>query len=112
MLTHQQVDILARGIFSQWAQPDRFKGVTFPPYNARTPRKQAPGDPQRGAQVYARYCAQCHGEGGDGGPHGGAIVDPSFLALVTDQALRTTVIAAGVSIWACQTGATTCPVNP
>ena len=34
----------------------------------------------------------CHGEGGRGGARGGSIVDPNYLALVSDQHLRTTVI--------------------
>ena len=48
---------------------------------------------QRGAVVYSTFCAHCHGEGGRGGARGGSIVDPNYLALVSDQHLRTTVIA-------------------
>ena len=37
-------------------------------------------------------CASCHGEDGRGGKSAGAINDPSFLALISDQALRRYVI--------------------
>ena len=46
-----------------------------------------------GKNVFAMACASCHGPEGRGGPKGGSIVDPSYLALVSDQGLRTTVMA-------------------
>ncbi len=50
------------------------------------------GDKARGAKVFARACASCHGPLGEGGESGdagaGAINDPAFLALITDQTLR------------------------
>jgi cytochrome c oxidase cbb3-type subunit 3 len=42
--------------------------------------------------VFARACAGCHGEDGRGGAEAGAINDPSFLALISDQALRRLII--------------------
>jgi cytochrome c oxidase cbb3-type subunit 3 len=42
--------------------------------------------------VFARACAGCHGEQGKGDSGGGAINDPSFLALASDQGLRRLVI--------------------
>jgi cytochrome c oxidase cbb3-type subunit III len=42
--------------------------------------------------VFARACAGCHGEQGKGDNGGGAINDPSFLALASDQGLRRLVI--------------------
>ena len=51
-----------------------------------------PGDPQRGAVAYRSYCAQCHGADGGGGAKGGSVIDPAYLALVSEQALRTVVI--------------------
>src|SRR2546427_39955 len=47
---------------------------------------------KRGAAVYQTYCASCHGAGGRGGEKAGSIVDGSFLALVSNQSLRTMVI--------------------
>ena len=45
-----------------------------------------------GLQVYATYCQSCHGIGGRGGQRASSIVDGSFLALLSDQELRTIVI--------------------
>jgi cytochrome c oxidase cbb3-type subunit 3 len=62
-----------------------------PPYSS-----SAAGDPKRGEGTFAAFCARCHGADGRGGPRsqgGGSIVDPAYLALVSDQGLRTTVIA-------------------
>ena len=87
MLTDQQIDALVRGIRS-WATSDALRDTTPPPYTAQTP-----GDPQRGAEVYRAYCSSCHGVEGRGGSKGSSIVDGSFLALVSDQQLRTIVIA-------------------
>jgi mono/diheme cytochrome c family protein len=42
--------------------------------------------------VYGAYCAACHGADGHGGARANSIVDGSYLALVSDQYLRTTVI--------------------
>ena len=51
-------------------------------------------DAARGQQVYATYCARCHGAAGQPGKSkAGSITEPAFLALVSDQMLRTVVIA-------------------
>jgi mono/diheme cytochrome c family protein len=42
--------------------------------------------------VFARACASCHGDHGQGGKLAGAINDPDFLSLISDQALRRYVI--------------------
>jgi mono/diheme cytochrome c family protein len=42
--------------------------------------------------VYKTYCESCHGRDGSGGGKGSAITNDSFLALVSDQELRTMVI--------------------
>ena len=42
--------------------------------------------------LYGIYCASCHGTEGAGRPKGSAITNDSFLALVSDQGLRTIVI--------------------
>jgi mono/diheme cytochrome c family protein len=84
-LTDKQVEILVQGIRG-WAQP--LPGAVPPPYAATSA-----GDAGRGAQVYAAGCASCHGPEGRGGPKAGSIVDGSYLHLVGDQGLRTTVIA-------------------
>jgi mono/diheme cytochrome c family protein len=93
-LTETQIDALASGILARWGTPVASKGGSLPPYSEADARKAglAPGDPGRGATAFASYCASCHGTKGTGGS-GGSIVDGSFLALVSDQALRSTVIA-------------------
>jgi mono/diheme cytochrome c family protein len=88
MLTDKQVDLIAAGIRQHWSQPDVLRGSAPPPYTA-----QAPGDPARGSEVYGTFCSSCHGPNGRGGPKASSIVDGSFLALVSDQELRTVVIA-------------------
>ncbi|MCI0547099.1 MAG: c-type cytochrome [Candidatus Rokubacteria bacterium] len=94
-LTDAQVDALVDGLIRTWGRPDASRGLTLPPYSAAAAREagSAPGDPGRGKAVYDLACASCHGAGGGGGPRGGAVTDPSYLALVSDQYLRTTVIA-------------------
>src|SRR5260370_19501282 len=51
------------------------------------------GDAQRGEAAYKTFCESCHGPVGRGGRKASAISDDSFLALVSDQSLRTIVIA-------------------
>jgi mono/diheme cytochrome c family protein len=87
MLTKKQIDAIVGGIRS-WAKPDAVSGATLPPYAAENP-----GDPDHGAEVYATYCSACHGPEGRGGEKASSIVDGSFLALVSNQNLRTIVIA-------------------
>jgi cytochrome c oxidase cbb3-type subunit III len=86
MLTDHQIDAIVGGIRS-WAKPDLLRGDTLPPYTA-----PAPGDPRHGAEVYATYCSACHGPDGRGGNKASSIVNGSYLALVSDQDLRTAVI--------------------
>lgn len=87
MLTDKQIEVVVRGIRS-WAKPAALRDVTLPPYAA-----QFPGDAQRGADAYRTYCSSCHGADGRGGSKASAIVNGSFLAMVSDQELRTIVIA-------------------
>jgi cytochrome c oxidase cbb3-type subunit III len=86
MLTDQQIDAIVGGLRS-WAQPDLVRSEVLPPYTTRVP-----GDPHHGADVYAMYCSACHGPDGRGGNKASSIVNGSYLALVSDQDLRTIVI--------------------
>lgn len=88
MLTHEQIDVLVREIRARWSRPAALAGVTPPAYRAG-----GAGEPAHGAQIYRTFCASCHGPEGRGGPKGSSIVDGSYLALVSDQSLRTSVIA-------------------
>ena len=84
MLTDAQIDILVRGIRTRWAKPDAFENDKPPPYAA-----SQPGDAARGENVFTAFCSSCHGPDGRGAR---AIVDGSYLALVSDQHLRTVII--------------------
>ncbi len=85
-LTDEQVGLLVDGMRSRWADPDGFVNTRLPRWTV------SPGDVRRGARVFASACARCHGADGTGGS-AGSVVDPWFLALSSDQALRTNVIA-------------------
>jgi cytochrome c oxidase cbb3-type subunit 3 len=86
MLTDKQIDVLVHGI-RLWQKSGVLNGANPPPYAA-----EVPGDSQRGFVAYGTYCSACHGSEGRGDKKGSSIVDGSFLALVSDQYLRTTVI--------------------
>ena len=85
-LTEAQIDILVRGIGERWAKPAALGSDTPPAYVA-----SQPGDTARGHNVFTTYCSSCHGSEGRGG-RAGSIVDSSYLALVSDQHLRTVTI--------------------
>lgn len=88
-LTDAQIDAIVKGLVDTWGKPDALAGATPPPYDG----KGAGGDATRGREVYATACASCHGPDGRGGQKAGAVADASYLSLVSDQYLRTTVIA-------------------
>lgn len=92
LLTNDQVNVIVTGLRAKWAKPAMLKNMTLPPYAA-----SQPGDPVHGAQVYAQACANCHGAAGANGivakpGKGGSITDPTYLALISDQGLRTVTI--------------------
>jgi mono/diheme cytochrome c family protein len=87
MLTAEQIDAIVKGIRTRWANPGVIAGVDLPPY-----ADGRGGQAQRGAGAFATYCASCHGDRGQGA-RASSIVDGAYLALVSDQGLRTTVIA-------------------
>jgi cytochrome c oxidase cbb3-type subunit 3 len=88
MLTDAQIDVITKEIRSRWSRRGIFDAASVPPY---TPKLT--GDAQRGEAAYKTFCESCHGPLGRGGQKASAISDGSFLALVSDQSLRTIVIA-------------------
>jgi mono/diheme cytochrome c family protein len=86
ILTDRQVDALVTGFRQRWAKPAALGGVKPPSY-----LPASPGDATRGEAAYRTFCASCHGPDG-AGVKGHSIVDASYLALVSDQGLRTTVV--------------------
>jgi mono/diheme cytochrome c family protein len=96
MLTDQQIGVLAHGMVQQWAKPDLLAGLSIPQY-----KSTLTVDVARGQQAFGVFCARCHGAAGEGSAAAaksgkgriGSIVDGSYLALISDQGLRSITIA-------------------
>jgi len=86
LLTDEQINVITSGMFSRWGHKGILDGSNPPSYAAKTT-----GDPTHGETVFRTYCASCHGSEGLGSK-ASAISNDSFLALVSDQGLRTIVI--------------------
>jgi mono/diheme cytochrome c family protein len=87
LLTAQQIDALAKGIRAMWFKGDALAGQAPPSY-----ADAAPDDPAAGAGVYDASCSRCHGKAGGAVGSAGSVLNSSFLALVSSQALRTAVV--------------------
>ena len=94
MLTDQQIDVIAHGIMQKWGRQDLLAGLSIPQY-----RSTLAGDAAHGQQAFGTFCARCHGSTGEGSAGDaktgkiGSIVDGSYLALISDQGLRSITIA-------------------
>ena len=92
MLTDHQIAIIAQGLQTNWGNPSALAGQTPPPYAG-----SATGNPAQGQKAFATFCAQCHGADGIGGKSAnvqlGSLVDPTYLALISDQGLRSIILA-------------------
>ncbi len=96
MLTGQQVEILVQGMLHTWGRPDQIAGQTPPPYAS-----SSAGDAARGQVAFTTFCARCHGADGSGASvtsggrteKNGSLVDPTYLALISDQDLRSIIVA-------------------
>jgi cytochrome c oxidase cbb3-type subunit 3 len=80
-LTPQQVDVLVSGMRSRWARAGR-NLTDMPPYASN-----AAGKADHGHQVFQVSCSSCHQTEKQ------TVTDTSYLALVSDQSLRTIIIA-------------------
>jgi len=95
-LTGQQIDELVAGISKVWSRPGAIGTATAPSYSGGSK-----GDSTHGQKAFATFCARCHGVDGKGekaqpgNPDSvpGSIVDPSYLSLVSNQSLRSSIIA-------------------
>jgi mono/diheme cytochrome c family protein len=88
MLTDRQVDAIIAGMRREWAKPNVFAGAMPPPY-----AQEQAGDAKRGQQAYQARCASCHQT-----PAREQVASPAYLSLVSDQALRTIIIAGRTDI--------------
>jgi mono/diheme cytochrome c family protein len=93
MLTNHQIQLIAQGMEQTWGNSSALAGTTAPPYASN-----ASGNPAQGQHAFTTYCAQCHGADGTGGkaPNGavlGSLIDPAYLALISDQGLRSIILA-------------------
>lgn len=84
VLTEEQIDVLVKGILA-WKEAHPVDGP-LPAYAAPA------GDVAAGGQAFGVYCASCHGADGTGAT-AGSVVASAYLALVSDQYLRTITIA-------------------
>lgn len=82
MLTDQQIQILANGIVLHWGNAGALHGAAPPPYES-----QAMGNAVAGETLYGAHCLRCHAPGAS------SILDPSYLALVSNGGLRTLIVA-------------------
>jgi cytochrome c oxidase cbb3-type subunit III len=85
MLTEKQISVIVAGMRKNWGRATPSASLALPPYAARSP-----GNPHAGSQLFEIYCGSCHGVNTPKGDP--SILNPSFLALVSDQYLRTIVI--------------------
>jgi cytochrome c oxidase cbb3-type subunit 3/ubiquinol-cytochrome c reductase cytochrome c subunit len=92
MLTDRQIAVLAQGIIAAWGNPAELSGQTLPAYAS-----ESPGVAAHGEKAFATFCARCHGTDGTGVStqkmRTGSLVEPSYLSLVSDQSLRTFIVA-------------------
>ena len=84
LLTDAQITALVDGAYARWASsttPD-----DLPPYEAAAmPAAQLAASVTRGRDTFQAACSRCHDGGGD-------VIDPAYLALVSDQSVRTTIV--------------------
>lgn len=80
-LTDAQIEDLIRGMRSNWLGSGASSG-SAPPYAPRLS-----GNAAHGQQVYQIACGRCHQQPSQ------SILNPTYLALVNDQTLRTIIIA-------------------
>lgn len=83
MLTDQQIDAIIAGMRREWSQPNVFAGATPPPLD-----QPAGGNAQHGQQAYQAHCASCHS-----GHQRQQLTSPVYLSLVSDNALRSIILA-------------------
>jgi cytochrome c oxidase cbb3-type subunit 3/ubiquinol-cytochrome c reductase cytochrome c subunit len=95
-LTDAQVGVLADGIVQRWGRANALGGLTPPSY---APTQT--GDAASGKAAFDSACARCHHaaesvqiiDAGGQKRIVGPVTEPDFLALISDQNLRSTILA-------------------
>jgi len=82
MLTDKQIEIIVDTLLSR----KKDDPGPMPPYSAPL------GNVSAGSASFGVFCASCHGQDGTGGS-AGSVVAAAYLGMVSDQYLRTIVIA-------------------
>ena len=82
MLTDAQVDALVKVMRARWATQGTVRPVQMPPETTALI-----GNASHGEQIYQVDCRSCHSGARQ------RVTDPTYLALVSDQALRAILIA-------------------
>jgi cytochrome c oxidase cbb3-type subunit 3/ubiquinol-cytochrome c reductase cytochrome c subunit len=82
-LTDRQVDAIIAGMRKAWGEPNALGGVTPPAYA----QPLTGGNAEQGRQDYITYCVSCHESSHE------SLTNSSYLALVSDQTLRSIIIA-------------------
>jgi cytochrome c oxidase cbb3-type subunit 3 len=86
-LTSAQVGALVAGVRA-WAPPDTRRDPL-----ASACKSPASSDVESGARMFGERCGKCHGADGRGNPERGSVVEASFLDLISDASLCTTILA-------------------
>jgi mono/diheme cytochrome c family protein len=93
MLTEQQITILTQGMIQAWGNASVANGQNDPSLPSYTSSLHA--DSTQGQKAFGAHCATCHGADAAGTSSKGvlgSLVDPAYLALISDQGLRTSLI--------------------
>ena len=90
-MTTKQVQDVVDGMWEHWANNTAVKKLDLPKLTADA------GNASRGKETFGTYCGHCHGQDGNGGK-AGSVVNPTFLALSSDQALRSAIICGRIDL--------------
>ena len=96
-LTANQIKVLVDGIRANW-KAETPTTESLPTYAITTVEgdPDSAGNRERGAEVFSLACAECHGVNGAGIEIDCTVANsinvPSFLALISDQAIRRIII--------------------
>lgn len=90
-LTDQQIAIIAQGLHTKWGDKGQILASDSLPSLSVSEATKV-GNAERGKNTFRTFCAECHGPLGRGNARAGSVVEPPYLALVSNQNLRTVTI--------------------